>query len=102
MRDTKSLDLMDIQMVGTEPLDRCCLAPSDHYGLFATFRRSKLGFKGETMNEHKKEYENVPKWEHGYRSINAIVGYRAGLTTLLALIALYLKYRWALGILGRI
>ena len=88
IKDSKQIDLYDIEMVATENAGRVCLNMSDHYGLAATFIKSEYGFTS-IDNDYKKEFSKIPKDVTGFRSISTIKLYRYMLLLVLLLVIFY-------------
>ena len=76
LKNSTDFDLIEIKVVAKKKLDRIILNSSDHFGLLATFKRSKTGFKGGKMNKYKEEFAQIPPDVHGFRKMELIVTYR--------------------------
>ena len=90
MKNSTIFDLIDINMVATEPLNRIWLNSSDHFGLLATFKKSNKGFKGGSTNEYKEEFSKIHHNTNEFRSIQRIVAYRIIATAIILISFLYL------------
>mmetsp|Transcript_17127 Transcript_17127/g.15098 ORF Transcript_17127/g.15098 Transcript_17127/m.15098 type:complete len:160 (+) Transcript_17127:517-996(+) len=93
LKNSKDFDLVDIQVVAKEKLNRIMLSPSDHFGLLATFKKSILGFQAE-KNEYKREFNLIPKDVHGFRTIPTIVLYRVIAFLAIVLVVLYFIWKF--------
>lgn len=92
IKDSTQIDLDDIELIGKENAGRALLSPSDHYGIAATFIKSKHGFT-KINNFFKLEFS---KWERnvtGYRSISTIKLYRYITLIVLLIVIIYGIYR---------
>ena len=89
MKESKQLNIDEIEMVGTQPMNRVLLFPSDHFGLLAKFSKSDSGFIPQDT-PFKQEFAKLPPDVHGYRTESEMRMFQIGAGTVLVLLLLYL------------